>query len=87
MSTVTEIIKAAEGLDADEFLRLRTALDRVEERLWDQELGEVTAKRRKEKLTDAKIDELVLTRRYRAADDDVRRVRMRCVSSIGRANR
>jgi hypothetical protein len=65
VSTVAEIIKAAEGLDADEFLRLRTGLDRVEERLWDQELGKVTAKRRKQKLTDAKIDELVLKRRYR----------------------
>lgn len=65
MSTVAEIIKAAEGLDAEAFLKLRTALDRVEDRLWDQELGQVTAKHRKGKLTDAKIDELVLKRRYR----------------------
>jgi hypothetical protein len=65
MSTVAEIIKAAEGLEADEFLKLRTAVDRMEERLWDQELGRVTAKHRKGKLTDAKIDALVLKRRYR----------------------
>ncbi len=42
------------------------ALDRVEERLWDQELRRVTAKHRKENLTDAKIDELVLKRRSRS---------------------
>jgi hypothetical protein len=65
MSTIAEIIRAAENLDTEEFLKLRTALDGVEERLWDQELGRVTTKHRKEKLTDAKIDELVLRRRYR----------------------
>jgi hypothetical protein len=65
MSTVNEILKAAEGLDADQFLKLRTALDRVEERLWSKELDLVTAKHRKKKLTDAKIDELVSKRRYR----------------------
>jgi hypothetical protein len=65
MSTVNEILKAAEGLDADQFLKLRTALDRVEERLWSKELARVTAKHRKKKLTDAKIDELVSKRRYR----------------------
>lgn len=65
MATVAEIIKAAEVLGPAEFLKLRTALDRVEERLWNRELGRVTAKHRKGKLTDAKIDELVLKRRYR----------------------
>jgi hypothetical protein len=38
MSTVDEIVKAVEGLDAVDFLKLRTALDRVEEKL-SQELG------------------------------------------------
>ncbi|HEV2946784.1 MAG TPA: hypothetical protein VGX70_05375 [Gemmataceae bacterium] len=65
MSSVAEIMKAVERLDPEDFLRLRNALDRVEENLWDRELGHVTAKHRKEKLTDAKIDELVLKRRYR----------------------
>jgi hypothetical protein len=65
MSTVAEIIEAAQGLDAEDFLRLRKALDRLEERLWDRELGRVSAKHRKAKLTDATIDELVLKRRYR----------------------
>ena len=66
MSTVAEIIKAAEGLDAKEFLELRTGLDRVEERLWQRELSRVTGKNRREKLTDAKIDALVLKRRSKS---------------------
>jgi len=65
MSTIVEILKAVERLGPEEFLKLRTALDRVEEKLWDQELGRVTAKHRKGNLTDAKIDALVLKRRYR----------------------
>ena len=65
MSTVAEIIKAVERLDPEDFLKLRSALDRVEETLWDRELGRVTEKHRKEKLTDAQIDELVLKRRSR----------------------
>ena len=65
MSTIAEIIKAAERLDPDEFLKLRTSLDRVEERLWAQELGRAGIMHRKVKLTDAKIDELVLKRRYK----------------------
>jgi hypothetical protein len=64
MSALAEIIKSAEQLDPDEFLMLRTELDQVEERLWNRELGRVTAKHRKRKLTDAKIDGLVLRRRY-----------------------
>ncbi len=65
MSSVAEIMKGVERLDPEDFLKLRSALDRAEERLWDRELGRVTAKHRREKLTDAKIDELVLKRRYR----------------------
>jgi hypothetical protein len=64
MSTIAEIIKAVERLGPEQFLKLRTALDRVEERLWNRELGRVTAKHRKGNLSDAKIDELVLKRRY-----------------------
>jgi hypothetical protein len=66
MSTVAEIIKAVERLAPEDFLKLRTALDRVEERLWTRELARVTDKNRKRNLTDVKIDELVLKRRYRA---------------------
>jgi hypothetical protein len=64
MATVAEIMKAVERLKPEEFLKLRTALDRLEERLWDRELGRVSAKHRKAKLTDPKIDKLVLKRRY-----------------------
>ena len=63
MSTIAEIIEAAERLSSEEFLRLRTALDRVEERLWERELGRVTAKQRGGTLTDAQIDALILKRR------------------------
>jgi hypothetical protein len=65
MSTVAAIVKAAESLNPKDFVKLRTALDRIEERLWDRELSQVTAKHRQEKLTDATIDGLVLKRRYR----------------------
>jgi hypothetical protein len=65
VSTVDEIVKAVEGLKPKEFLKLRGLLDRIEERLWQQELGRVTAKQRAQKLTDAKIDELVMKRRHR----------------------
>jgi hypothetical protein len=65
LSTIAEIVKAAEGLGSEDFVKLRTALDRVEEKLWDRELNRVSVKHRKSKLTDAKIDELVLKRRHR----------------------
>jgi hypothetical protein len=68
MATVAEIIKAAECLDAEDFLKLRTALDRAEERLWDRELGRASAEHRKRKLTDAQIDKLVSKRRYIAGN-------------------
>lgn len=64
MSTIAEIVKAAEQLGPDDFLKLRTALDRAEEKRWQQELGDVSARHRKEKLTDQKIDELLMQRRY-----------------------
>jgi hypothetical protein len=66
MSTVTEIIEAVERLGPEEYLKLRSALDRFEEKLWNRELGRVTVKNRKAKLTDAEIDKLVLKRRYGA---------------------
>jgi hypothetical protein len=64
MSTVAEIVKAVESLDPDDFLKLRSALDRVEERLWETELGKATARHKKSRLTDAEIDDMVLRRRY-----------------------
>jgi hypothetical protein len=63
MSGIAEIMKAVKELDPADFLRLRSALDQAEERLWSRELGRVSAKHRNSKLTDARIDELVLRRR------------------------
>ncbi|HVS39364.1 MAG TPA: hypothetical protein VMS17_27650 [Gemmataceae bacterium] len=63
MATVADLIKAAQGLGADDFLKLQTALERVEERLWDGELRRASARQRKEKLTDAVIDDLAPKRR------------------------
>jgi hypothetical protein len=64
MSTVAEIIKAAEALDSEDLVKLRTAIDRIGVELWDRELGRVSAKHLARNLTDAEIDELVLRRRY-----------------------
>jgi len=66
MSSVREIVKAVEQLDPDDFLKLRSALDHVEEKLWQRELRHATSRQRKAKLTDARIDELVQKRRDRA---------------------
>ena len=63
MSTITEILEAVENLDPSAFLTLRSKLDRIEERLWDREVRNVTAKQRKALLTDARIDALVAKRR------------------------
>lgn len=66
MSTIGEIVKAVERLDIEDFLKLRSVLDRVEEKLWARELDRATARHRRRKLTDSQIDELVLRRRQRA---------------------
>lgn len=63
MSTLEKIVKAVERLGPADFLKLRTALDKVEEKLWDREHARATARHRKQNLTDAKIDALVLKRR------------------------
>jgi hypothetical protein len=65
MSTIREILTAAEGLSAGDFLELRTQLDRLEEHIWKRESKAVSARLRKSRLTDVKIDEFVMKRRYR----------------------
>jgi hypothetical protein len=65
MSGIAEIMKAVQRLNPVDFLKLRSALDRVEEKLWDRELGRVSAKHRQANLTDARIDDLVQSRRYK----------------------
>jgi len=63
MTPIEKIVKEVERLGASDFLKLRSALDKVEEKLWDRDLKRATAKYRKRNLTDAKIDELVARRR------------------------
>ncbi len=48
MGSVLEIVRAAEHLAPEDFLKLRTELDRVEEKLWNRELRQVSAKHSKE---------------------------------------
>lgn len=63
MTTVHEILAAAERLDPDDFVLLRAELDRLERRLWDSELGQTTAEMNQATLTDEEIDRIVLRRR------------------------
>jgi hypothetical protein len=63
MKTVKEIVAAAELLDSQEFVRLRKKLDRLEKKLWEGELSRATNEFRAAKLTDKKIDALIMKRR------------------------
>jgi hypothetical protein len=63
MTTVDEIVAAAQRLDADQFLRLRRKLDRLERKLWDAEHDRVTAAMKKARIGDKEIDGLVMKRR------------------------
>jgi len=60
MTTVDEIIAAAERLTPAQFVRLRQKLDRVEQKLWENELS---AMDRKIEKADDDIDEMVTRRR------------------------
>jgi hypothetical protein len=64
MKTVDEIVAAAETLDSQEFVRLRRRLDRLEKKLWDNELSTATKEFRAAKLSDEEIDEMVMKRRH-----------------------
>ncbi|HEV3085294.1 MAG TPA: hypothetical protein VGY66_36400 [Gemmataceae bacterium] len=64
MKKVDDIVAAAERLDARDFIRLRQKLDQLEKKRWRTELARATKEFRAAKLTDEKIDELVLKRRY-----------------------
>jgi hypothetical protein len=63
MSTVKEIVTAASRLGAEDFVRLRKELDRLEKRLWKSELAKTTAEMRKKGINDELIDEMVVRRR------------------------
>jgi hypothetical protein len=63
MTTVDEIIAAAERLTPAQFVRLRQKLDRLEKKLWDNELSQMDRKMKKAGLTDEAIDQMVTRRR------------------------
>lgn len=63
MTTVDEIIAAAERLTPAQFVRLRQKLDRLEQKPWDNELSKMDRKMQKSGLTDNDIDEMVTRRR------------------------
>jgi len=57
---IAEILAAAREMSSTEFLRLRQRLDRLEEKLWKTELTRATEKFSQGRLTDEKIDQMVL---------------------------
>lgn len=63
MSTVDQIVAAAERSKPGEFSRLRRKLDRLEERQWQAESAGVREKLAARHVTDKQIDRLVLRRR------------------------
>ena len=63
MSTVDEIVSAASKLDSAQFLHLRRKLDRLEQKIWKDELARTSAELRKKHITDDTIDRLVVRRR------------------------
>ena len=64
MSTVPEIVDAAAHLDPDQFVVLREELDRLEERMWEEELARTSADMDRANVTDEEIDRLVVKRRH-----------------------
>jgi len=63
MRTVDEILDAVKRLDMIRFLSLRRKMDRMEKKLWEEELKRTSAAMRKNGLTDDVIDGLVTRRR------------------------
>ena len=63
MTTVDEIVMAAERLTAAQFVRLREKLDRLEKKLWAHELAQTDKKMKKAGITDDQIDQMVTRRR------------------------
>jgi hypothetical protein len=63
MSTVDQIVAAAQQLKPGEFSRLRRKLDRLKERQWQAESAGAREKLSARHVTDKQIDKLVLRRR------------------------
>ena len=64
MRMIDEIVTAASKLDPAQFMRLRRRLDRLEQKLWKEELARTSAELRKKHVTDNVLDRLVLRRRH-----------------------
>ena len=63
MVTVDEIVAAAEKLKPDQFLRLRSRLDRLEEGLWEAESVRAGKELEAAGVTDHDIDRMIMRRR------------------------
>lgn len=64
MTTVEEIIAAAEHLMPAQFVELRRKLDKLEKRHWEQELNNATQELTVAGINDRTIDQLVARRRH-----------------------
>ena len=63
VEAIDEIVSVVRQLDADQFLRLRKRLDRLEEKVWKAELDITTKEMRRAGLADRDIDQHALRRR------------------------
>jgi hypothetical protein len=64
-SSVKEIVGAIEKLSPEEFVKLQARIDRISEKLWQNEHQRLSRTFREEGLSDEDIDRLILRRRYR----------------------
>lgn len=63
MSTVDEIVAAVKRLSHKQYDRLRKKLDRIDEEIWQAELGAVTERVKPLHLNDKDIDRIIMRRR------------------------
>lgn len=63
MATVDQIVAAAEKLKPDQFLRLRSRLDRLERRLWKAESVRTARELDAAGVTDEDVDQMMMRRR------------------------
>ncbi len=64
MMTVDEILSAIQKLKPAQFVRLQQKLERLEKKIWKEELTRATEKMKKANITDEDIDRIVMRRRY-----------------------
>ena len=64
MATVDEILDAVRSLSFEDYVKLRSALDSLDETEWNAELARSTEQWNKSGLTDDDIDRAVARRRH-----------------------